>query len=142
MNVFKSLLLAIVALVVSSAALHAAKVVYTIGDGGSLKWNGSTGDFCSCNDGGEGCKMTITVGMAIKDNGTTWDVSGQAEGGLFDISGPNGFLQPFDVTNYAFPSGFYVVDPNDFPEVPAGTVINLRGAVTDNQGFFSIQVPK
>ena len=145
MNVFKSLLLAIVALVVSSAALQAAKVTYTIGDGGSLKWNGWSDDHCSCYDGGEGCKMTITTGMAIKDNGTTWDVSGQAEGGLFDITdGPSGFQLPFGVTNYTFPSGYYIIDPNDFPDLAfaAGTRINLAGAVTDDRGYFSIQVPK
>jgi len=143
MNTLRSLLLACVAIVAGSLCLHAAKVVYTIGDGGTLSWNGSTGDFCSCSDGGSGCKMTITTNaIAIRDNGNTWHVDGIAEAGLFDITEPQIYQQAFNVGNYIFPSGYFVVNTDEFQGVPFGTRINLAGTRTNADGSFSADVPK
>jgi len=143
MNIFKSLLLSCAAIAAGTICLHAATVVYTIGDGGSLAWNGGTGDFCRCDNGGSGCKMTITTNaMVIRDNGNTWHVEGTALAGAYVITEPQQPDQPFVVTNYTYGSGYFVVNTNEFQGVPAGTRINLAGVQTDDKGNFIADVPK
>ncbi|HVZ40495.1 MAG TPA: hypothetical protein VHI13_14545 [Candidatus Kapabacteria bacterium] len=136
--------LAFLAAAVNFSTAHATKVVYTIGDGGSLSWNHSTDESCGCPFDGGGCKITITMDIArLSDNGNgTWHVEGAAQQGLYDITSPILFQKPFaNLGNYTFANGYFLTNES-FPNVPAGTRVNLNGVRTDAAGRFIADVAK
>jgi hypothetical protein len=143
MKALKILMLVTVALVANALLAHAVTTTYTIGDGGSLSWNHSTGESCGCPFDGSGCKITVTVQSTyIVSAGDFWEVTGVATTGLFDITFPVIHKQTFRATNYLFAAGFIEVREGEFPGVPGGTRINLAGTTTDATGFFRALVPK
>jgi hypothetical protein len=143
MKAFKILMLVAVALAANVLFAHAAKVEYTIGNGGTLSWNNSTGDDCGCPFNGGGCIIKVTVeSTRIISAGDYWEVSGVATTGLFDITAPIIYQQAFNATNYLFAPGFFEVQEGQFPGVPGGTRINLGGTTTDATGFFRALVRK
>ncbi len=144
MKILKTLLVA-GALVLSSAAASWAKVSveYTIGNGGTMSWNGSTGDDCGCPSTGGGCVIKVTIDdTKIADKGTYWEVSGQATTGMYDITQPIRYQHGFGVgAGYTFAPGFFEVKQGEFPGVPPGR-FSLEGVVTSEGGWFVARVRK
>ncbi len=144
MKILKTLLVAVI-LVMGSVAANASSITvkYVMGDGGTLAWNGSTGEECTCPYTGTGCIIEITIVIRVMaDKDTYWEVSGQATRGLYNITQPIRYQHGFGVgAGYTFGVGFFEVKQDEFPGVPPGR-FSLEGVTTSEDGLFVAQIRK
>lgn len=136
----RSLMLTILFVGATALANSMTVTEFTIGDGGSLKWNGKMGKDCKCDPNGTNCKIKITTSLAVIDDGAGLELTGSALSGEFDLTDLADPVLMESVAGVNLRGATLDIRDGDFPGIRAQRVVISTDVVLGRDGSFSVHV--